>query len=194
MAAVLPTQEQYKKWSLPSKYTAWGFILTLIGTPGVIIGYYDLWGKDQLSKSVLKALTASMQIEVQLRSAKIMNIAGEGECLALVVENLSTYTARNVVLEYRRDATLQKWSFQTPLLNDANRGLFARSVSELPVAPIGEVLKSVTKHPMEKFIGVSSTPSQEDGLHIPFEVRISFMTPADQKVQVSYTVWATFRE
>ena len=115
---MLPKIKQYKKWSLPSKYSFWSFIL---GIPALAIAIYTLFPKNNILEQVAQEEYAP---KVSLTDAKSMQWLGDSKpFLTLYFKNDSKGPAKNLKVN----------------IYDGNKKLAAKKLSQSNLLPSGHL-------------------------------------------------------
>jgi len=91
---LIPKLKQYKKWSLPSKYSFWGLI---VGIAALAITIYTLFPEEDILKKVAQE---EYRPKVELVDAKVVQWLGDpGPFLTLYFENRSKGPAKNFTVD-----------------------------------------------------------------------------------------------
>lgn len=194
----LPSRSQFNDWGLPSKYTFIGFVISVLGVPALLIGYFNLFGKDQMAASLLAAMQASMKAEVRLVAARRMDLAVDGACLAVRLENLSSFPANSVKVGLiTAGQAVRYWQFKQELLNLPNRAIPARETTDWVVIPMSEVVIALrSDHQFSNIVDIVTAKSENmhlAGGYAPIVLDVSYVTPGLETVHNTYTMFAVLR-
>jgi len=73
--------KKYLSWTLPSKMTFWGFLLTAITTPSAIIGYFNYFGNDDIAEKLYRSLQVNIRPHLDIKSIYIDDYIEDGQVL-----------------------------------------------------------------------------------------------------------------
>lgn len=155
---MLPTIKQYKKWSLPSKYSLWGYI---IGILGLALTIYSMFlGKDSAFEDLVKK---DYQPKIIIQNVLFEKWVGDNdEFLTAEIYNDSKGSALNFKMELLIPGINQKIIPTNTSSVFAQKNFSIKSQQEIgiPVISLGQ-LKQILKEKGVKgsLIGVGLTPS-----------------------------------
>ncbi|SDT90552.1 hypothetical protein SAMN05444156_0611 [Verrucomicrobium sp. GAS474] len=84
---MFPNRKQYRRWTLPARQGCLSLLLALIGFPAVVIGYFQMFGNDQISKKILAGLEAQVRPDIDLHGLETKDLINTGPTLMGVFVN-----------------------------------------------------------------------------------------------------------
>lgn len=161
---MLPKVKQWNKWSLPSKYSAIGVFLAVIG---IILSIYFWKNPVVIKTSQEKLLESKIKTKVSVSDVKFEHWLGDKESfLTIDFQNLSDYPA-DFFKTYLIDGD-SKVNFSPSIsmkgLLDGNIRVDGNNSYKVPIGPKSEIIKVLDLTKGEDFIGVGMTPEIPDEL------------------------------
>ncbi len=168
-----------RSWAAPNQATWWSFVIAVITLPSGLLTYYQC-ARRQDTEPAVKALTASMRPEVRPVRVAIESFVSEGECVAVTLENVSSYPARNVRWQVYSETPISVRPFSTHLLNAKNIGVRARGEQKFVVCRLADLTADIRRtRQFNRINGVRRLGEPDAGIvgvGVPFVLRFTFDT------------------
>ncbi|MGO5000512.1 hypothetical protein [Oceanisphaera sp. W20_SRM_FM3] len=133
---MIPKLKQYKKWSLPSKYSFWGLI---VGIAALAITIYTLFPEEDVLKQIAQE---EYKPKVELVDAKAMQWLGDTEpFLTLYFENRSKGPAKSFTVDIYdgNEKIISKQISGSNMLGSGNLSMKPDQELGLPLISVSEL-------------------------------------------------------
>lgn len=186
--------KRFKSWKLLTKFSVIGSVFSIVGTlftifglPLVVIGYFQFFGNDVITKNLTEALKVNVRPHLIFEGIEVKSDSYDGDIIEIDIENISSFWACNVVTSIKlSDEEEIEGKFSAPVYQNINRGIPPRSKVNLSIAPLKPFLEALEKEYPDKkvidfYIGKESKPKTSEWTeHRIFSIVLEYETEAGE--------------
>lgn len=191
---IFPSFNQFKRWSIPSKASFIGLLVTVISV--VIAIFFHFW--NPLSEKIDNysvMLAASMRPNVIGVKVSKRNLANDGDCYYVHLQNQSNFKAREIKIEmvFREERILG--CFENSIISEGRFTLLGGEEQRYPFVRADSLLRLLIDHHSGSYAftrlhdvvlirGDNFGPRVGDGVTkgIPFKIVVSFSSEAGESL------------
>jgi len=189
--------KKFKRWVLPTKISV---ISSIITVPLTIIGYFQLFGNDEIAEKLYHMMQVNLRPNIEVKNADILNFIDDGKVLILTLKNYSDFSAMNVkpiLYIYSNKKIIGK--FDSKNLSHAF-SVLGKRMSKIPVVRLdqleNELYKKYPHYHLYKISLLDKSPKLLPGNYIgePFIIVLEYSSEGGEKFSDSIALQAILKK
>ncbi len=189
--------KKFKRWVLPTKISV---ISSIITVPLTIIGYFQLFGNDEIAEKLYHMMQVNLRPNIEVKNAEILNYIDDGKVLVLTLKNYSDFSAMNVkpiLYLYSNKKIIGKFDSKNLSYVFSIRG---KRTSKIPVVRLeqleNEFYKRYPHYHLYEISLLDKSPKLLPGNYIsePFIVTLKYSSEGGEKFLDTIALQAVFKK